>query len=202
MSQQPITMEQLKQILQLKNDGVAIREIARRTGISRNSIKKYLFRLEQPLSTGTIDLSNQQLAEAAYDTETFLSIERRQALIKHFTYAETELKKTGVTRHLLWKQYKEQQSDGYNYSQYCHYLAMFLKKKDVVMHLHYDAGDMIMIDFAGRKMSYVSTESGEIIECQVFISVLPHSGLIFCKAVHSQNTYDFIDCINSMLKFY
>ena len=63
-------MEQLKQILQLKNDGVAIREIARRTGISRNSIKKYLSRLEQPLSAVAIDLSNQQLAEAAYDPDT------------------------------------------------------------------------------------------------------------------------------------
>jgi len=203
MSQQPLTMEQLKQILQLKNDGVAIREIVRRTGISRNSIKKYLLRFEQTLEEKITGISNQQLAEAAYDTETsFLTIERRQALIKHFTYAESELKKTGVTRHLLWQEYKEHQPDGYNYSQYCHHLSVFLKKKDVVMHLHYDAGDMIMMDFAGKKMSYVCADSGEIIECQVFISVLPHSGLIFCKAVRSQNTYDFIDCINSMLKFY
>ena len=37
MSQKPIVMEQLKQILQLKTDGIAIREIARRIGISRNS---------------------------------------------------------------------------------------------------------------------------------------------------------------------
>ncbi len=29
MSQKPIVMEQLKQILQLKNDGIGIREIAR-----------------------------------------------------------------------------------------------------------------------------------------------------------------------------
>ena len=38
MSQKPLTMEQLKQVLQLKNDGVAIREIVRRTGISRNAM--------------------------------------------------------------------------------------------------------------------------------------------------------------------
>lgn len=35
MVQKPITMEQLKQILQLKNDGIGIREISRRTGMSR-----------------------------------------------------------------------------------------------------------------------------------------------------------------------
>jgi transcriptional regulator len=38
MSQKPLTMEQLKQVLQLKKDGIAIREIVRRTGISRNAV--------------------------------------------------------------------------------------------------------------------------------------------------------------------
>jgi response regulator of citrate/malate metabolism len=46
MAQKPITMEQLKQILQLKNDGIGIREIVRRNGISRNSVRKYLLQLD------------------------------------------------------------------------------------------------------------------------------------------------------------
>jgi len=50
MSQKPIIMEQLKQILQLKSDGIGIREIARRTGISRNSVRKYLGLLDAPPS--------------------------------------------------------------------------------------------------------------------------------------------------------
>jgi hypothetical protein len=40
-------MEQLKQILQKKNEGIALWEIARRTGISRNGIKKYLALFDQ-----------------------------------------------------------------------------------------------------------------------------------------------------------
>jgi DNA-binding CsgD family transcriptional regulator len=40
MPQKPIVMEQLKQILQLNADGIGIREIARRIGISRNSVRK------------------------------------------------------------------------------------------------------------------------------------------------------------------
>lgn len=46
MAQKPIAMELLKQILQLRDDGVGIREIARRAGISRNSVRKYLRQLE------------------------------------------------------------------------------------------------------------------------------------------------------------
>ena len=46
MAQKPIEMEQLKQVLQLSKEGVAIREIARRVGISRNSVRSYLRVLE------------------------------------------------------------------------------------------------------------------------------------------------------------
>jgi hypothetical protein len=47
MSQKPLTMEQLKQVLELRKDRVAIREIVRRTGIICNAIKSYLGLLEQ-----------------------------------------------------------------------------------------------------------------------------------------------------------
>jgi len=203
MSQKSVTMEQLKQILQLKKDGVAIREIARRTGISRNAIRKYLSRLEPPTGEPPDELTNKQLADKAYDNEalTFIS-DRMEALIRHFIYAEKELCRTGVNRQMLWVEYKEQYPDGYTYSRYCYHFHNYLKHRDVVMHLEYEVGDKIMIDFAGKSLSYVHADSGEMIECQVFISILPYSGLIFCKAVLSQKTADFVSCVNAMLKFY
>ncbi|MBK7608842.1 MAG: transposase [Saprospiraceae bacterium] len=70
------------------------------------------------------------------------------------------------------------------------------------MHLDHDPGAEAMVDFAGKKLSYVDLSTGEVISCQVFIGVLPCSGLMFCKAVPSQNTFDFNDCINAMLKYY
>jgi transposase len=70
------------------------------------------------------------------------------------------------------------------------------------MHLEYEVGDMIMIDFAGKKQHYTDLTTGERIECQVFVAILPFSGLIFCLAVASQRTVDFITCINAMLRYY
>ena len=65
MSQKPIVMEQLKQILQLKNDGIAIREMARRIGISRNSVRKYLALLNGANENPT----NRELADTAYNND-------------------------------------------------------------------------------------------------------------------------------------
>lgn len=70
------------------------------------------------------------------------------------------------------------------------------------MHLEYKASDMIMIDFAGKLQHYIDITTGERISCQVFVSILPFSGLIYCKAVQSQRSEDFLSCINGMLKFY
>lgn len=203
MSQKPLTMEQLKQVLQLKKDGVAIREIVRRTGISRNAIKRYLSRLEPPAGDPPVELSNKQLADKAYDNDALsFTTGRHNALMKHFIYAEKELHKTGVNRQILWVEYIEQHPDGYTYSRYCYHFNLFLKHADVSMHLEYEAGDMIMIDFAGKKLHYTLADGGEVIDVEVFIAILPNSGLIFCKAVHTQRTADFVSCINAMLKFY
>ena len=199
MSQKPIVMEQLKQILQLKSDGVAIREMARRIGISRNSVRKYLALLDN----GKEELSSKELADKAYQNDLLQhDADRTEQLTQHFNRSGPELSKTGVTRQLLWREYLVHHPDGYSYSRYCYLLSEYLKSADVSMHMEYQPGDIIMIDFAGKKQHYVDVQTGERIECQVFVAILPYSGLIFCKAVHSQASEDFATCINAMLRYY
>lgn len=200
MAAKAIRVELLNQIIRLKKDGFSVSAIARTLGISRPTIIKYLSRFNAQTEEPT---SVEQLSEALYNQDTAPHKgERFNGLLEHFTYAEQELKKTGVTRQLLWMEYKELHADGYNYSQYCYHFSEYLKDKEVVMHLEHTAAETIMIDFAGKKLSYTHTDTGELIACQVFVAVLPHSGLIFCHAVHNQSTPDFITCINEMLRYY
>lgn len=198
MAQKPIAMEQLKQVLQLHSDGISIREIVRRVGISRNSVRKYLSRLHEGDPACETDL-----ADKAYNSDQLeLDAERLRQVTTHFSSVGSELAKTGVTRQLLWKEYIALHPDGYSYSRYCHHLGQYLKNRDLSMHLEYEPADMIMIDFAGKKLHYIDLHTGELIYCEVFVAILPYSGLIFCRAVHSQQTADFTHCINAMLTFY
>lgn len=198
MAQKPIAMEQLKQILQLQADGISIREIARRVGISRNSVRKYLSRLN-----ATEDNSDRDITDKAYDNDILeLDAERLRQVTAHFSATGSELSRTGVTRQLLWQEYLAQHSNGYSYSRYCYHLKQYLKNRDLSMHLEYQPADMIMIDFAGKKMYYMDLTTGERIECEVFVAVLPFSGFIFCHPVHTQRTADFAHSINSMSRFY
>jgi len=204
MAAKALAMEQLKQILRLRRDGFSIKAIVRHTGISRPTVKKYLSKIKDSGvdSDEAACFNNAELSAVMAKDNTAAKSMRYLNLSEHFAYAEKEISKTGVTRQLLWLEYKRLHDDGYNYSQYCYHFKEYLRHKEVVMHLEHKAAETVMIDFAGKKLSYVDRDSAEVIECYVFVAVLPHSGLIFCKAVHSQNTYDFIDCINGMLKFY
>lgn len=193
MAAKSIKVEQLKLIRQLLSKGYSIKRIARDTGLARNTVRKYLARLEA---------SNHKLTPALQEDPFPRHTERHTRLIDHFAYAEDELKMDGVTRQRLWVEYKEAQDDGYNYSQYCYHFNEYLRHKEVVMHLEHKAGEVAMVDFAGKKLSYVDAHTGEVVPCQVFVSVLPSSGLTYCLAVRSQQTADFADCINGMLVYY
>jgi transposase len=199
MSQKPVTMDHLKQVIQLRQAGVPIKEIVRRVGISRNSVRKYLHKL----GNKGADCDSKALADLAYGNEQLdRNTDRLQALFLFFTYATKELSRTGVTRQLLWHEYLEEHPGGYGYSQFCYHLQKHQKQGDLAMHLEYQPGDMAMTDYAGKHLCYTDEQTGELISCTVFVSVLPFSGLIYCQAVHSQQTADFISCINGMHRFY
>ncbi|RZM20544.1 MAG: winged helix-turn-helix transcriptional regulator, partial [Pedobacter sp.] len=67
MAQKAVHMTQIRQVQQLRDDGVAIKEIARRTGISRKTVKKYLRKLESlPVATSSDPLSDKLIAPLIY----------------------------------------------------------------------------------------------------------------------------------------
>lgn len=194
MAARTISMEHYNMILRLQELGFSIKGIARQLGLARNTIRRYL-------SDQGGDSPPDDTAAPSSSPRIGLPL-RVQQLHEHFSYAERELKKTGVTRQMLWLEYKDIHPDGFQYSHYCYHFQQYLRTKDVVMHLEHKPGNETMIDFAGKKLSYVDLPSGELIECQVFVSVMPHSGLIYVQAVHSQKTADFVSCINGMCQYY
>lgn len=200
MPKKPIAMDHLKQVIQLAKDKVPIKEIVRRTGISRNSVRKYLHKLRnKPLSS----LSDKELADIAYDNELLEQNTLRLQTVIHFCkYAASELSRTGVDRQLLWREYLDKYPNGYCYSQFCYHLQGYLRNSDLSMHMEYNPGDIIMVDFAGKKMHYVEEATGECIPAEIFLAILPYCGLTFCYAVNSQKTEDLILCFNAMLRFF
>jgi transposase len=201
MAGKPKRMGQIKQLLRLHGQGYGKKAIARQLGMSKNTVKAYL----QKIETGefTID-SLLSLDEPVLEGKLFAGNpsykqDRYEGIKDELGYFSKELVKVGVTRRVLWDEYRQSNPDGYRYTQFCHHLGQYMKNKNPSMVLQHNAGEKLFIDFAGEKLSYIDRETGEIIECQVFVACLPHSDYSFTMAVRSQNTGDFIYALSCCL---
>ena len=65
---------------------------------------------------------------------------------------ERQLKKTGVTKISMWKEYIEKHPEGYKSSQFCTHYRRWGKKVSPLMHMTHKMGDKMFVDYAGKTL--------------------------------------------------
>ena len=136
-----ITMSKVKQILQLIEQGISQREISRCLQIDRKTVSQYFSKnKELNLTKENLQTIPDEELEALFKSEAsyFDSSEEYKYLEKLFPYFRKELKRTGVTRFILWEEYRRARSQGYSYSQMCHHYQQWLNSENVSMHLEHE----------------------------------------------------------------
>lgn len=206
MSNSTKSMQQIKQILLLHTQRVGLREIGRRCGISRVTLRIYTRRWDAlELDANQLSTLDDSALTALLCQETSSSHpqdERLSDLLPRLPKFIEEMGRPGVTRALLWEEYRQAKPDGYAYTQFCAYLSQANKKGDAVMRLEHKADEKMMVDFAGKQLCYIDLKTGEQIDCQVFVATLPFSGYCYVEAVHSQNRADFLGAIAAALSYF
>ncbi len=202
MAGKPKRMSQVKQILQLHSQGFGNKTIARNLGISKNTVKSYLIKYRSSkLSLNTLlKMEDHALEKVFHPGNPAYKDQRFEVLKSKLDYFENELQKPGVTKQLLWEEYRLSNPSGYSLSQFSYHLAQHLLTKNPSMVLHHEPGEKLFVDYAGKKLSYIDATTGEIIECQVFVACLPYSDYSFCIAVPSQRIDDFIYALTCCLQ--
>lgn len=203
MANNPISMSKIRQILQLHHQGRSKLTIAAQTGISRNTLKKYLRAfIESKLTFEQIsELSDKDLEELFIKPAENPINEKLQTVFGLFPSIDKELKKKGMTRQLLWEQYKVAHPDGFGLSQFKHYYARWKAQVNPTMHMEHKAGDKLYVDFAGDKLSVTDPATGEVREVEVFVAILGASQLTYVEAVATQQKEDFIAACENALHF-
>jgi transposase len=193
MAGQMITMTQLKQIIRLRNNGAALLTISKAVKISRNTVKKYLRLIEvKKLNTHDLLEMDDNALEALLQDPEPSDVARYQNLCDQFSYFEKELKRTGVTRWILWGEYKMKYPDGYSYSQFCDHFKAWKKSSSGTLHIEQQPADKLFIDYTGKKLSFIDQPTGELIEVEVYVAVLGFSQLTYVEAMESQRKENFI----------
>lgn len=202
MAGKPKSMTKIKQLIILHRQGKGKKPIAKALCMSKNTVKDYLAKLDmlQNPSHGKgwsfddlINLADPEL-EAIFHpgNPAYKESERYEDFKTRLPYLLKELKKTGVTRQLLWQEYCRENPKGYSYTQFCYHLKQQQKASKPSMVMLHQPADKLYIDFAGKKLSYTDKNTGEVIYCEVFVACLPFSDYAFVMAVHSQTIVDFL----------
>ena len=196
-------MSILKQIIRLRSNGVALQTIAKAVNASRNTVKKYL-RLIEVKAVGydeLLQMEDTALDDFLHDPDP-TDQARLESLTRLFPYFEKELCRTGVTRWVLWGEYKGQHPDGYSYSQFCDHLRQWKRSHAATMHFEHEPADKLFIDFTGKKLAIVDPQTGEVSQVEIYVAVLGYSQLTFILAVPSQQKENFIHATEEAFYFF
>ncbi len=196
-------MVKIRQLLRMYAHGKSKHYIAQQTGISRNTVKKYLKEFEESgMSFGELsELSDKDL-EDLFMGQDQQPNERQQTLFSMFPDMDKELRRKGVTRHTLWEEYKRKHPNGIGRSQFNYYFSQWKNQTSPTMRIEHKAGDKLYVDFAGENMTVIDPDTGEVQYMEVFLAVLGASQLTFIHAVHTQQKEDFISACEEALHFF
>lgn len=205
MANKPITMNKIRQIIKLHTHAKGKTFISEQTGISRNTVKKYV-RIFKKLKTtyeAINQLSDQELLKIFSPAPVVKeNYERYQELMQYMPHVDKMLRQKGNTRFKIWKEYKTKYPDGYLYTSFCIRYSDWTRKVNPAMHIVHKAGDKMFVDFAGEKLQIVDPLTGEIQDVEVFVAVLGCSQLTYAEACMSQKKEDFITACENAIHYF
>ena len=196
-------MDQIKTLLRNYLANGSIKATARQLKVSKNTVREYIRRAEAYSADLSVllELEEETLSRIVHAPHGSQADKRASVFEQKVEYWVGELRRVGVTRELLWQEYRTAHLDGYGYSQFCEHLRRQVAQRDLTLALEHKPGEVLMVDFAGKKMHWVDPGTGEEHACEVLVAVLPFSQYSFCIALPSQSLADFIHGLNQALLF-
>lgn len=184
-------MRKVRDVLRLKFDsGLSDSKIAAAIGCARSTVQECLRRAK---AAGIGWPPPEGLDEAGLQARLY----RREVAVSttptpDFTRLQHELKRPGVTRLLLWQEYKAAHPDGWQYSVFCDQYRRWLGTQDAVLRTHHVPGEKCFVDYAGQTLSVVDRATGELRPAQIFVAVLGASSYTYAEATWTQQLPDWL----------
>jgi transposase len=186
-------VRKIREILRLKYlHQASERAIAKSCSVARSTVADYLRRaqdagLSWPLP---VDLDDESLESLLYPPPPPVPDEGRPQ--PDWDYVHKELRRKGVTRFLLWQEYRVSTTAGLQYSRFCELYQQWRGRQDPVMRQVHKAGEKLFIDYAGHTVPVTDRSTGEVRFAEIFVAVQGASSYLYCEATWSQGLPDWI----------
>jgi transposase len=180
-------MRKIREVLRLKFEAsLSDSAIARATGSARSTVQECLRRARAAGLTWPLpaELDGEVLYARLYPR----NVAPTRSALPDFAKLQQELKRPGVTRLLLWQEYKAAHPEGFQYSVFCDRYRRWLATQDLVLRQHHAPGEKGFVDYAGQTVGVVDRATGEVREAQIFIAVLGASSYTYAEATWTQRS--------------
>jgi transposase len=146
-------------------------------------------------------LDDAQLAVMFYPKATLKASNRFE--LPDWSLVHTELKRKGMTKHLLWEEYTQHYPNNcYSYPQYCALYMEWAKKQKRSMRQQHKAGEKLFVDYCGQTQPIIDANTGEIKTAQIFVAVMGGSNYTFAEATWTQSLPDWLGSHVRALTFF
>jgi transposase len=178
-------VRKIREVLRLRAEGISDRQIAVAIGCARSTVQDCVRRCREaglvwPLPA---DLTEEALYVRLYHRQVPLS----KTPSPDFARLHAGLKRRGVTRMLLWQEYKAAQPDGWQYSEFCEQYRRWLGRQDVVLRQTHRPGEKLFVDYAGQTIPVTDRLTGQVRQAQIFVAVLGASNYTYAEATVCAN---------------
>ena len=199
MANQRLAMRRIRDILRMCWElKIGQTKVAQSLGISSSTVNRLLHTavaagLSWPLPA---DMDDTTLERLLYPPQEARPQKRPEP---DWQYVHEQLKLKGVTLILLWQEYKEQQPDGYQISQFCERYRQWRAQLNISMRQKHLAGDKAFSDFAGAKFRVIHRPTGEVQYAHLFVCALGASNYTFADVFRDESSESW--CTGQALAF-
>ncbi len=186
MKRNGLNMKEIDEILRLTKLGLTNRQIARATGIHRNTVNKYVERLSETTSTESATVAT--LIEPAWTQDVDWEKIRSEFL-------------SGVSLKVLHEELVESKHLSVQYPGFWKQVQKRLSLTEATMVRIFKPGDRIEIDYADG-LEIMNPTTGELKRTQLFVGVLCNSRYAFAEFTESQKSADFLQSHVNMFEYF
>jgi len=148
VGQTRLPVRKIREVLRLKAEGFSDRQIAAAIGSARSTVQECARRAREAGVTWPLPPSMDEAALHAMLYKRVVALSR--APRPDFAYLHAELRRRGVTRLLLWEEYKSAHPDGWQYSVFCEQYRRWLQTQELVLRQEHAPGDKLFVDYSGQ----------------------------------------------------
>jgi transposase len=183
-------VRKIREVLRLKAEGFSDRQIAVSIGSARSTVQECLRRARE---AGLLWPLPSEIDESALHAQLYQrAVPLSRTPQPDFAQLHRELSRRGVTRLLLWEEYKAAHADGWQYSVFCDQYRRWLARQELVLRRDHAPGEQLFVDYAGQTVPIVDRHTGESRAAQIFVAVLGCSNLTHAEATWTQSAADWL----------